>query len=160
MKAFILTGEVGEGKTSVLLDFTRQNKCSGILTLKIKGKRHFLNIGNGQTKILEVKTDNTKEVLQVGKYFFDKGAFDWARNLLLNEAQGDSSTVIIDEYGHLELKGSGFEPLLENLVKSIRNSNKNLIVVVRNNLLEKFQKKFNLTEWEVLELNDLSKIKF
>ncbi len=158
MKGIILTGEIGEGKTSALLNFTKQNPAIGILTLQIKGKRYFLNIKTGEKHLAEADSQNEKTNLKVGNFIFEKEAFSWARESILKEALNSKLPIIIDEYGHLELKNKGFEPLLNKLVQMINNKKRILIVVVRKSLINDFIKKFNLVEWKVINFNDGIKI--
>jgi nucleoside-triphosphatase THEP1 len=158
MKGIILTGEIGEGKTTALLNFTKQNPAVGILTLKIKGKRYFINIKTGEKHLVESNGKNKKTNLKVGNFTFNKEAFSWARKSILTEAHECNEPIIIDEYGHLELKDKGFEPLLKQLVKIIRNEKRVLIIVVRKSLVNDFVKKFDFLEWNVVNFKDGIKI--
>ncbi len=154
MKGIVVTGGIGEGKTTAMLDFIGQNPSVGILTLKIKGKRYFLNVKSGEKFLAEADPSQGRAVLKAGQFLFNPAAFEKARKIVLTDSRIPERPIIIDEYGHLELKGKGFEPLLEKIVKTIRNEERLLIITVRESLVKDFTKKFNFVEWQVIKFTE------
>ncbi len=160
LKGIIVTGKVGEGKTTALLEFVSQNSSCGILTIVSEGKRHFLEISSGKLFPAEIEDAETESGLKVGKFVFKKEAFQKARKSILECIDKDVRTIIIDEYGHLELSGEGLEPLLDKLVKLICKKNIVPIVVVRKSLIAGFLRRFNSVNWEIIYFKDFVKMKF
>ncbi len=69
-------------------------------------------------------------------------AFTWAKEKLSETLSGDSKIIVIDEYGPLEFKGEGLEPIVSQIIFSVKNmATRNIIIVIREQLLEDFLKK-------------------
>ncbi len=154
----ILTGTSGSGKTSSIIEFSRSNKLYGFVSPVINGKRYLLNLQTNEKRMLEFSGgDYSVNLLKVGRFVFKQDVFDWARETLLKLARHSRSPIIIDEYGHLELLGKGFEPLLND--KSVKDSKAKLIIVVRQSLIEKFTDKFKINPSEIIfELKELKNL--
>ena len=90
--------------------------------------------------------DNTITPFQ----FFDKGIAAGAR--ALNEERcRDTSVIIVDEVGKLELQGEGWARFLDPLL-SIRSAVH--IWIVRENLVEKVRRKWNLQQVKIIHVEE------
>ena len=84
MNITILTGAVGSGKTTQLLNYCKQQTHAvGILTPVFKGKRHFMNIETQELNSMEAE-ENEKDFVSVGKYRFSTQAFRNANEVIMN----------------------------------------------------------------------------
>ena len=92
-----------------------------------------------------------KNSFALGNFIFRHSAFTWANKRLMSTISNSNiQTIIIDEYGPLEFREEGFEPLVSNLIKTVRsNEGRSLIVLIRESLLQKLVEKFHLSEEEV-----------
>lgn len=92
-----------------------------------------------------------KESFILGKFIFKRSAFTWANEKLLIAIRNSKiKTIILDEYGPLEFREEGFEPLFRKIFENNKAGRRlNLIVVVRKSLLTKFTEKFNLSNEEI-----------
>ncbi|HKR05391.1 MAG TPA: nucleoside-triphosphatase [Bacteroidia bacterium] len=133
MKIFILKGAIGSGKTTSLLKYCEKNRnAGGILSPIINGQRHFLNVENKETKLMEAE-ENEIEILNIGRYKFSAKAFEWANQILMDSVNKNYETIIIDEIGPLELQGKGFAETLKFLLRQ-HEIKPGLLLVVRENL--------------------------
>jgi len=149
----IITGQIGSGKTTVCnkLSLKLKNKgikCGGIISLKtIEGNIEVLNLKSQEKKMLAILKDssaykssnqNNLSCLETSKYFFFNEGIKFGNESILDSLNAD--IIFIDEIGQIELYGKGFIETL-SLVQS--GCAKNLIIVVRKELLEKYLKMFN-----------------
>ena len=94
---------------------------------------------------------HNKNSFTLGSFIFSHSAFTWANKRLMSAINSSKiQTIIIDEYGPLEFREVGFEPLVSNLIKTVRtNEGRSLIILIRESLLQKLVEKFHLSEEEV-----------
>jgi nucleoside-triphosphatase len=140
----VLTGEVHSGKTSKLLDWSRnRNDVYGILTPVIEGSRFFWNVQSGEQFEMEAADEN--EVLVVGRYRFSKNGFEKAVKIL-DDTINKSGWLIVDEIGPLELRGEGFSEIVKKIVHE--RTGKTLFVV-RKALVDDVVRFFQLDRFQL-----------
>ncbi len=147
----ILVAAKHSGKTTRLLQWSaNRNNVFGILTPIVDGKRIFMNAHTKEPFQMEAATTET-EILEVGKYRFSKAAFDKASEILLTALGLPDGYIIIDEIGPLELRGLGFAATIKTI---LANEKKNLqiVLVVREELLEKVVAYFNLERFKIVPM--------
>lgn len=158
---FILTGKIQSGKTTSLFQFWEKNKmdCVGFLTPDVDGERFFLFLEN--EKMIEMESNyllDEKKII-VGKFSFSQKAFDEAKMKLRILIHSDKNYIIIDEIGKLEIENNGLEPelslFIQNFIQTQHHSQ--LILVVRDYLLESVQKKYNLGSATILSIEELAR---
>lgn len=147
-KIYLLVCEKHSGKTTALMQWVKdKKKMAGILSPVVNEERMFYNITDG-TYFKMLATEN-EESLPVGKYIFSKAAFDKANNILLAEK---NKFIIIDEIGPLEFMGKGFADTLKNILQ--QKNYTNLLLVVREGLVDDVVEYFNIDEIELLSINN------
>lgn len=131
----IVTGAVGVGKTTVCqktVDMARSRGFSvgGILTFKASDEGIVIeDVQTGQTMRL-ASTQQVYTGPHTGRYYFNPEGIAFG-----NRAIGRGQTadiLVVDEMGHLELRGEGFASAIE-LVRSKKLQNR--IAVIRSDLL-------------------------
>ena len=134
----IVTGAIGVGKTTVcrkLIEIARNQgySCGGFLTYKAADKSIIIeDVQTGQRETLASIT-NVYHGPCTAKYFFNPRGIDFGIRAI---ERGISSTVLlVDEIGHLELRGEGFAQVPE-LIKA--GKTKNCVLVIRQELLPSF----------------------
>jgi len=134
----IVTGTVGIGKTIVcrkLIDIARNRgyTCGGFLTYKTADKGIIVeDIQSGEKETL-ASINNVYHGPHTAKYFFNPQGIDFGIQAI---DRGISSAILlVDEIGHLELKGEGFAKVPE-LTKA--GKVKDCILVIRKELLPAF----------------------
>lgn len=138
----IITGEIGIGKTMVCQKVAEMAKekgytCGGILTRKalnngvIKGI-DIIDIESGQREVL-ASVEDIYDGPRIGRYFFNPGGIRFGIEAI--ERRASSDLLLVDEIGHLELRGGGFVNALKLIdLGRIRNC----ILVIREVLLSAF----------------------
>lgn len=146
----IITGDIGIGKTTVcrrLIEIVQNQgySCGGILTYKAPDKGITIEgIQSGETENL-ASTKNVYHGPRTAKYYFNaKGIAFGVREI---EKGISSSLLVVDEIGHLELRGEGFTKAIE-LIRT--GKVKNCVLVIRKELLSAFLPQLN-TEPSVFE---------
>lgn len=156
---FILTGPIQTGKTTWLSNNIHGKKVSGILQPVLNGKRTFLDINTGLSVPLESEKEmEDSQTISVGKYFFRREAFEWAKNVLISANQYQPEWIIMDEIGKLEIfQNDGLEPAVAQIIAMCQEKkiNSNLILVIRDSLLSDAMVKYNLQHATVLNILEL-----
>ena len=156
----ILTGPVKSGKTTRLIAWVKYHRhCAGILSPVINNQRFIYSILANNHRRLESSTDQLKDkdIVKVGKYSFLQSTFQWARAELRLAMDKKPPYLVIDEIGPLELSGKGLEPMVMDIFKNYKRSEKHqLILVVRETLLEDVVSHYNLQDLYTTDHNFLT----
>jgi len=134
----IVTGAIGIGKTTVcrkLIEIARNRgyTCGGILTYKAVNKDIIIeDIQSGEKETL-ASINNAYHGPHTAKYSFNPKGIDFGIQAV---DKGTSAAIlVVDEIGHLELRGEGFVRVIE-LIKA--DKIKDCILVIRRELLSTF----------------------
>ena len=148
---FIFSDQIGGGKTTILKNWAANKpNISGFLSVKIEGKRFFLNLETGEKKPMEIENSD----LQIGKFSFDPEVFLWAEKELLKQYQSNKEWLIIDEIGPLEIrKNQGFHELILKIIEENSTSRPKIIFVVRDFMVAEFIDKYQFSTAEILSKN-------
>lgn len=134
----IVTGTIGIGKTKVcrkLIEIVRNQgyTCGGILTYKAPDKGIIIeDIQSGEKETL-ASINDVYHGPRTAKYSFNPDGIDFGIRSI--EKSTSVAILIIDEIGHLELRGEGFAKVPE-LIKA--GKVKDCILVIRKELLPAF----------------------
>jgi len=155
----VVTGAIGIGKTTVCRNFVKiaQNQgyaCGGILSYKDADESITLeDIESGKKKALASIT-NLWHGPRTAKYFFNPKAIDFGVQVIDGAISKD--ILVVDEIGHLELRGEGFAKVIE-LIRA--GKVKNSILVIRKELLLAFSarldSKLSIIETTIENRNEL-----
>ncbi len=126
----------------------------GILAPVINGSRYLVHISSKKKKILQLpeimQNSNTEKI---GSYIFSKAAFAWARKILLDCIDKNPEWLVIDEIGLLELDDRGLEPAVTEILNNRSCSIKNIVLVVRDNLIPRVIKYYSFLKREIFYFN-------
>lgn len=155
-KIHIITGNIRAGKTTFLKKYISKRKSvEGILQPTVGEIRFFEDIKSKEQKKITAIQDSA-ESFRIGKFIFNLGAFTWAKEKLSEALSGDSEIIVIDEYGPLEFKGEGLEPIVSQIIFSIKNFvSRRIIIVIREPLLKDFLTKYGL-KYEDIEITKIA----
>jgi nucleoside-triphosphatase THEP1 len=146
----IITGDIHQGKTTVAQEVVSILSEQGI---SVGG---FLAVGKDEDgvrtgfSIKEIETSETmvlcsvekdESMIQMGKFYFNDAAVRWGNQILAPEKIVGKSLVVIDELGPLELSGRGWSAAIEKICE---NSSLPLLWIVRNSILNKIIRKWNV----------------
>lgn len=158
-KIFIVTGGIGQGKTTqvqkIVDSLTKRNiSVSGILAPRII--KDGLTIGYD---IVDIETNNQEPFLRnniddnlpkIGNYTISPQGLENGINILTKSALNNSSLVVIDEIGKLELNDQGWAANVAELV----NGSSVLLFAVRDSFTGQVIKKWNLKDCSVFTVSD------
>lgn len=158
-KIHFLSGPVHSGKTSKLSKWVKKTpNADGILSPVIDGKRFIKHISSGHIKRLDIsKPHPDSDIINVGTNAFSRKTFLWAEKVLLSCFTKKLDWCIIDEIGHLEIKGKGLDKAVTTLFYSDHLPINNIVLVVRSNLIDNVINHYGLVKREInfLDLNNL-----
>lgn len=143
---YILSSAIQSGKTSSLLRWKKvQKEVSGILTPVRDGKRYFMDIFTGEEFRMEAD-ENEKENISIGRFRFSTKNFSRAIQVLKRDLN-KKGWLVVDEIGPLELKGEGFAEILKEI---IAERSGNILLVVREGLVDNVVKQFRIMSYETV----------
>ena len=150
-KIFIFSRPIRTGKTTELMEWVAgKSNVAGFLTPDVNEARMLYDIEKKTSYKMQLNEADDEESISVGRFLFSKKAFNAAKSILANAAV---DWLIIDEAGKLEIEQHlGLEPELSNIIDSFRKSIRsgNLILVIRDTLVEKAVKKYDLEDARII----------
>ncbi|MDZ7633940.1 MAG: nucleoside-triphosphatase [Bacteroidales bacterium] len=156
-KVFIVTGTIGEGKTSWLAKLSGLLKEKGVRVGGILGLRIVEEERTTGYDVSDISTGarapflryTGSETMGVDRFTVDDAGYEAGKNALHPETNHDKDVVILDEVGPLELRGLGWS---ERLVWILNEPGAILIIAVRKNLTEEVTDKFGITGARVIDV--------
>lgn len=141
----ILTGSIHSGKSSFLLrKLNDRQNIAGFICPDENESRMLLDLKSGKKYQFQIEKPENPDDVSIGKYCFSGDTFKKAGEILNDIKYDFTGTLIIDEIGKLELNGNGLEPALSKCLERLRNSNAQIILVVRDYLLDEVLRKYDL----------------
>ncbi len=147
-RIFIITGEQGEGKTTLLKNVTRHLKerqvplagffAEGEWENDSRKSFSICDINTGEEKLLCI-IEHREGFIQAGRFYFNPAALDFGERILQNTTP--DSLVVVDEIGRFELQGKVWADVFRVLLKFSSNS---LLFTVRKKFLEKVIQYFGI----------------
>ncbi len=161
-KVLIVSGDIAEGKTSLLVKLTtslkrRNINIGGVLSLRIIESEEtvgykLVSVETGEEyNYLRLKED--KESEGIGRFDINHSAINWGRQLLSIQNTLNKDVVIIDEVGKLELDKSGWRNDLESLLTIPRL---HIVISVRKRYLQEIIEDFVLSNYKVLLVSEIN----
>ena len=159
----LLTGDIQTGKTSALKNiFKGRSDCRGFITPDSAQGRlvEFLPLGSRETTLMEANASDST-TLTIGRYQFYLSAFEQMKIELRSIKENPFQFNVIDELGKLELKGEGLSPELDEVIahwKTDPDKKEKLLIVVREELIEKALQTFDLQGFPILYKTELNQL--
>ena len=152
MSITIFSKPIHSGKTTELMQWCdNQTDVQGILMPDVNGQRMIFNIATQQTFPIQCTDTNTnEEIITIGKYIFFAAAFQKANVILLQALHANPEWLVIDEVGKLELQSKGFYESAKPLIDHYQNCNKNLMLVVRDSLVDEVVAFFGIKNYTLI----------
>jgi nucleoside-triphosphatase THEP1 len=151
-QVYIISGKISSGKTTfakkLALELKSHNvPVGGIISEKVVSDSQvsgydLIDIETNKSEILLRRSDEAVED-RIGRFGIFAGGIDRGNAILTRVRLSDNTIVIIDEVGVLELGDKGWSGSLTEILKT---SNKQLLIIVRENLIEEVMRKWNICE--------------
>ncbi len=162
---FIITGSVGEGKTTYakkIIEYLRQNNIQpgGILSERIMTGSQttgydIVNIETGEREaFLRQNEDCGSE--KIGRFFICPKGLDMGKAVLSSLVLSEKKIVVIDEVGSLELRNKGWAGCINELLD---RSGNHLLITVRDVYVDEVIKKWNLAEAIIFNIRETDYLK-
>lgn len=158
-KIFIITGSVGEGKTTHIQNIVETLKnqnisIGGILSPRIlengiTAGYDVVDIMTNERAAFLRKTDDEKSP-EIGSYSILSEGIQTGRKAL-KKSLNNNQVVVIDEVGRLELNNKGWA---EDIKSLLNGSNCNLVLSVRERFIEEVVEKWDLKDYTILHVSD------
>jgi len=149
---YILTGNIRTGKTTALINWAAdRTDVGGFVTPDSLNGRILKRLGREGLEPLEQDQPSTDvKIVKVGKFSFYQKAFDLGDQWIKEDLEDSRNKyIVIDEIGKLELQGKGWSKALRDILKHDW-SDRNLILVVRESLLEEVQGRFDIHDASIV----------
>lgn len=155
---FILSGPIQSGKTTAVYEWSRAKKSvGGFLTPDMDGLRYVFLPSMKRWIPFETKdTSDDKPIASIGKFRFHQSAFDTMEKVLIDDLRSAKEWVVIDELGKLEVAGKGLAEVAERALRMVKSkeTKSKLILVVREELLDKVVNYFSIGSYLLLKIKD------
>lgn len=159
-KIFIITGAVGQGKTTFAKRLAGLMRENNIKTGGIISERSMNGLKTTGYDIVNIETWEKEEFLRedkdtgsgkIGRFFINKRALEMGSGVLRSLTFKKDVVAVIDEVGMLEVAGKGWAGSLDLLLNNFEN---HIILVVRDVFIEKVRNKWNLSDVIVFNIGE------
>lgn len=157
-RLFIITGGVGQGKTTQALRLAAELRARGLRVGGLCSERiteggvttgyDITDLGSGASMpFLRVGGGGTETI---GRYTIVPGSVETGRAILAGTTDGRYDVVIVDEVGKLELAGGGWSDVLPALTEGPAI----LVLAVRNRFAAAVAERWKTGQHSLFEVND------
>jgi nucleoside-triphosphatase THEP1 len=158
---FVVSGPTQSGKTTYLNHLIKEIeekrpelRLGGVIAhgIDLSGQRFGFkieDIATGDSKFLSSIQNDGEDSIRVGRFYFSKEGLLFGQKALTNNLT-DIDVLVIDEVGHLELHGKGW---FEAIEKAMMQENLNIIMVVRESLLEEVLQLWQNKHFVIINVN-------
>ena len=149
----VVTGKIRTGKSTRLLErFSGNADVCGVLQIEEDGDRYFIELPSLRKIKMETDGNSDDDFFQLGNFKFSVKAFERANKILDNCISSNCKTIVIDEFGKLELQRKGFYEFVKKIIdlKKSGKLNRKIIIVVRDYLLDDFILMFGIKRDKIL----------
>ena len=158
---FIITGEIGSGKTTFLLKLIEELRrealsLAGFAALSVpedgpSGSFNILDLVSG--KILPLASRRfTEGWEQHGRFYFNPAGILMGKNILEDALIINTDLIIVDEIGPYELDGKIWS---ESLTRLLAGQSCSILLVVREHLVSQVIQQWSIKDAMVIEFGQL-----
>lgn len=157
-KVFIISGSLGEGKTTFtkkLVDFLKDKNITagGILAERLMNGStttgyDIINIETGEREAF-LREDEKCGSETIGKFYICPKGLSTGKAILSSLVYRGTGIVIIDEVGLLEIQGRGWYDSINQLFEKSEN---NILMTVRDKFVDQVKNKWNRNETFIINV--------
>lgn len=148
-KLFIISGAIGQGKTSCLQSVIRildQEKVTndGFYSLRVQVENKtigydLVDVNNNESEVL-LRLNGENQYEKVGKFYIYPQGINKGTEILKKSITNNRELIIIDEIGRLEFDHKGWSNCLNEIMKK---SESHILLTVRDIFIDEFMKMWN-----------------
>jgi nucleoside-triphosphatase THEP1 len=161
-KVFIISGSVGEGKTTYarnLVEIFRQNNIAagGIISDRVMKDSvttgyDIVDVLTGKRHIF-LRQDEECGKEKIGKFNISADGLAAGISALNSPGLTDCQIIVIDEVGLLELNGNGWAEMVEDL---LNNKDHHILLTVRDIYIDPVVKKWDIQDPVIIKIKEVS----
>jgi len=149
----LISGTPGVGKTTLcerIAEIARESgrKCGGVLCPGAGEGSIAVDLSTGEKEEMATK-DSKADGVPIGEYVLSEKGISLGKNAIRNAIENGSTIIFIDEIGPLERTGKGLSPETEKVLAT----GKDVIIVIREKMLQEFTSKFPGMEFRKFIIN-------
>jgi nucleoside-triphosphatase THEP1 len=162
-KVYIVTGAIGEGKTSFLIELSKDLigknlKVGGFLSLRIMEADvttgyDLFNISTSEKHAFLRPFHEGLSAKRIGRFSISEEGLLTGQQILEEATNGTFDVVIIDEVGKLELKGGGWAVQLRKLLDS---TNARIVLAIRKGSEYEMLAHFQILKYEIIPVGKIT----
>ena len=151
-KVTIISGKKHSGKTTKLLSYISELQSKNLICAGIVAVGRYKDDKRCSFELIDILGNKKHEFLtttpslkfkKIGRFHIIPDGEKFGRNVLENETTLNADVIIIDEIGPMELDGKGWAKYLKQFLKL----DINLVITVREELLEEVCKEFGINNY-------------
>jgi nucleoside-triphosphatase len=158
-KPFLWTGPQHCGKTTALARLVERVRSMGYRVAGFLAPSlwrdgsligfDIVSVATGLRRPLASRTQPT--AADVGRYAFNPESLEWGREILGEQTTADADLIVVDEFGPLEVRGSGWRIAVDHLLDAARGV---VLLVVRHNMAETVARLYELPQERIVDATE------
>jgi len=159
-KVFILTGSIGQGKTTFIQKIVENFQSKGTVVGGIYSPRvmqgettigyDIIDINTNEREIF-LRQNTAEKNMKIGRFNINLQGLQKGIKTLKSSMDSNTQIVIIDEVGKLELDNNGWASGIDELIKRKQN---HLLLVIRDRYIEQIIDKWEINNYQVFDIKE------
>jgi len=156
---FIITGAIGEGKTTQVRKLVEQLKTGNVSVMGIYSPRIMVDGQTAGYDVVDVdsglrvpflRVDSKSESKKIGRYSINPAAIEAGLKSLSAALDSNPDVIVADEIGKMELGNEGWFEKIDGMLKG----SSILVFAVRDSFVEEIVNKFEMKDYSVMPVSE------
>lgn len=156
---YIITGAIGEGKTTQVRKLVEQLKAGNVSVMGIYSPRIMVDGQTAGYDVVDVdsglrvpflRVDSKSESKKIGRYSINPAAIEAGLKSLSAALDSNPDVIVADEIGKMELGNEGWFEKIDGMLKG----SSILVFAVRDSFVEEIVNKFEMKDYSVMPVSE------
>ncbi|MBK7732381.1 MAG: DUF2478 domain-containing protein [Bacteroidales bacterium] len=156
---YIITGAIGEGKTTQVRKLVEQLKAGNVSVMGIYSPRIMVDGQTAGYDVVDVdsglrvpflRVDSKSESKKIGRYSINPAAIEAGLKSLSAAMDSNPDVIVADEIGKMELGNEGWFEKIDGMLKG----SSILVFAVRDSFVEEIVNKFEMKDYSVMPVSE------